>query len=89
MTARRACEVALAAYMLLYALAFALFLIGAFGLFGSPQGPLAGVFLVVLGLPWTTMLDPMPTVLRPWAAGLALLLNAGLLALFCRLRSLR
>ena len=29
--------------------------IGFFGLFGSPRGPLAGVFLIPLGMPWILM----------------------------------
>lgn len=89
MTARRACGVVLTIFVGLCAAALLLFLIGTFGLFGSPQGPLAGVFLVILGLPWTLLVDPVPDALRPWAAGFAPALNAGILALICRLRLLR
>ncbi len=44
-------------FAVLYAVAFALFVIGRFGLFGSPSGPLAGVFLIPLGLPWNILVD--------------------------------
>lgn len=74
------------AFLVLYALALLLFVIGAFGLFGSPQGPLAGVFVVILGFPWSPMLDAVPDPLRPWVAVLAPALNAGILALLCRVR---
>lgn len=41
----------------LYAVALALFLIGTFGLFGQESDPLAGVFLMPLGLPWNILGD--------------------------------
>lgn len=41
----------------LYAAAFLLFLIGTYGWFGSEPGPLAGVFLMPLGLPWNLIGD--------------------------------
>lgn len=76
----RACRVALGVFALLYAAALALHAIGTFGLFGSPSGPLAGVFLVPLGLPWTLMLDGAPEAALPWLGALAPLLNLGLIA---------
>lgn len=88
MTARRVCWNVVAAFVVLYAIALMLFLVGAFGLFGSPRGPLAGIFVVILGLPWTTMLDWLPGHLRPWAAGLAPGLNVVVLATLCRVRFL-
>lgn len=57
-------------FIALYALAFALFLIGANGWLGQARDPLAGVFLIPLGLPWNLLAD------RLGAAGLA----AGLLS---------
>ena len=41
----------------LYALALAVFLIGTFGWFGQPRDPLAGAFLMPLGLPWNLLGD--------------------------------
>jgi hypothetical protein len=80
----RACGIALAIFALLYVAALALYAIGAFGLFGSPQGPLAGVFLVPLGLPWNLMLDGAPEAALPWLGALAPLVNLGLIAVLCR-----
>jgi hypothetical protein len=44
-------------FAVLYALATFVFLIGTFGWFGQQQGPLAGVFLMPLGLPWSLIGD--------------------------------
>ncbi len=55
-------------FLALYAIALVLFLIGTFGLFGSPQGPLAGVFLIPIGLPWNIIADRAG--LAPLAAGI-------------------
>jgi hypothetical protein len=81
----RACRVALVGFALLYAAALALYAIGRFGLFGSPSGPLAGVFLVPLGLPWVLMLGGAPEAALPWLGALAPLVNLGLIAALCRL----
>ena len=70
----------------LYLVAFLLFLIGTFGLFGSAQGPLAGVFLVPLGLPWALWIDRLfPEPLWPWVAALAPSVNLVLIRLICSL----
>jgi hypothetical protein len=62
-------------WTLLFAVALALFLIGTFGLFGSDTGPLAGVFLVPLGLPWIRFVDIFPETLWPWLAAITPLAN--------------
>jgi len=80
----RACRRIVIAFATLYALAFVLFLIGSYGWFGSPQGPLAGVFLMPLGLPWNHWLDALPPAVRPAAAVLAPALNLLLLWGLCR-----
>lgn len=68
-----------------YALAFALFLVGTFGLFHQQQDPLAGVFLLPLGLPWTWAAARLPDgLLRVVAAAGAPLINLGILAAVCR-----
>ena len=61
----RACRALLAAFLVLYLAAFALLAIGTFGLFGSERDPLAGVFLVPLGLPWNRLLGGFPEAMRP------------------------
>jgi hypothetical protein len=44
-------------FVILYAAASLLFLIGTFGWFGQDADPLAGVFLMPLGLPWNLLAD--------------------------------
>jgi hypothetical protein len=85
-TARGAgmCRMALVIFAMLYLAALALFVIGTFGLFGSPQGPLAGIFLVPLGLPWILMIEAVPEAALPWLGALAPLLNLALIAALCR-----
>lgn len=80
------CRGLLYVFGVLYLVAFALYLVGAFGLFGSTQGPLAGVFLVPLGLPWNLLIDRLfPEPLWPWMAALAPFVNLLLIWLICRL----
>jgi hypothetical protein len=71
---------------LLYATAHCLFAIGTFGWFGSERDPLAGVFLMPLGLPWNQLLDNVPSPLLPWIGMGAPLLNLLLIWLICRRR---
>lgn len=66
-------------FAVLYAAVFVLFLIGTYGWFGSPEGPLAGVFILPLGLPWSRWLDALPLAVRPAAAVAAPALNLLLL----------
>ncbi|SDI45897.1 hypothetical protein [Alloyangia pacifica] len=70
--------------ILAYMAALGLFVLGQFGLFGTPRDPLAGVFLVPLGLPWNRMIDAFPEAAWPWLAALAPLLNILLVALLRR-----
>jgi hypothetical protein len=81
---QRACSLVVIVFAILYALAFGLFIVGRFGLFGSPSGPLAGIFLMPLGLPWNRMLDIFPEPLWPTLAILAPALNLVILVLICR-----
>lgn len=69
----------LRASIVLYGLALILFLVGTFGLFGAARDPLAGVFLVPLGLPWIRLVDAFPEPLWPWLGAAAPLLNIALL----------
>lgn len=88
-TMSRFCKSVVAVFGLLYLAALALFVIGRFGLFGSPSGPLAGVFLVPLGMPWVPMIDVLPEPLWPWAAAGAPLVNLAILTVLCRVFSRR
>lgn len=62
-------------WAVLYVVALFLFLVGTFGWFGSETGPLAGVFLVPLGLPWNRFVDLFPELLWPWLAAATPMLN--------------
>ncbi len=86
-TMTRTCRWIVRGFAVLYATAFALFLIGTYGWFGSPQGPLAGVFLMPLGLPWNLWLDALPPAVWPAAAVAAPALNLLLLRGLCRWRA--
>lgn len=66
-----------------YLAALFLFLAGNFGWFGSETGPLAGVFLAPLGLPWNRMLHAFPRQLLPWLAAGAPIVNILILTLIC------
>lgn len=79
----RICSWVVTALMIAYAVALFLFLAGTFGWFGSPQGPLAGVFLLPLGLPWFWLLNDFPDDLRPWLAAATPLLNIAILKMIC------
>ena len=80
----RTCKLILAGFLLLYAAALCLLAIGTFGLFGSERDPLAGVFLIPLGLPWILLGDSFPDSFRPWFAAGAPLINVLGIWLICR-----
>ncbi|MCU4652128.1 hypothetical protein N8I71_04760 [Roseibacterium sp. SDUM158016] len=79
----RLCRIAVILVALLYLAALFLFFVGAFGWFGQERTPLAGVFLVPLGLPWNLWLDGLAETVRPWLAALTPLLNIAILAALC------
>jgi drug/metabolite transporter superfamily protein YnfA len=66
-------------WLVLYTVALLLFLVGTFGLFGSTKDPLAGVFLVLLGLPWSKLVDLFPEPLWPWLGAASPLVTVALL----------
>ena len=67
-----------------YAGALALLAIGTFGLSGNARDPLAGIFLVPLGMPWNGLVDLAPEALWPWLAAGAPALNLAILWGACR-----
>ncbi|MFV1876633.1 hypothetical protein [Nioella sp.] len=79
------CRIVLLVFTLLYGAALLLFLIGTFGWFGQDRDPIAGVFLIPLGLPWNRLIDGLPDPLLAWAAAGAPLVNLVILAGLCRL----
>ena len=78
------CRILLWGFALAYVGALALLLVGTFGLFGSSRGPLAGIFLVPLGLPWNRLTGGAPELLRPWLAAAAPAVNLAILWAACR-----
>ena len=78
------CRVIAITFGVAYLIALALFAIGILGLFGQERDPLAGVFLVPLGLPWNRFLDWIPEALLTWAATAAPAINLVILWLLCR-----
>jgi hypothetical protein len=71
------------AFGLLYLLALAFTGISATGWFDFAPAPLAGVFLVVIGLPWTLAAAWFPDQLQPLVAAVAPLLTLVLLWGYC------
>lgn len=63
----------------LYLAALVLFLVARFGLPESEAGPLAGVFLLILGLPWTRFVDVFPEGFWPWLVAVIPLVNVAIL----------
>jgi hypothetical protein len=80
----RVCRIAVWGFGVLYVVAILLLLVGTFGWFGSPQGPLAGVFLAPLGLPWNLLLSGAPEALLPWVGVAAPAINLLILSSLCR-----
>lgn len=68
-------------FLVLYLFALIIWLIGTFGLFGNEQDPLSGVFLVILGQPWTGLVGYLPEAIWPYAGALAPLANLGVIRL--------
>lgn len=77
------CSWVVKVFILAYVVALVLFLAGTFGWFGSPKGPLAGVFLAPLGWPWNQLLGNAPEALKPWLAAAAPLINITILKAIC------
>jgi hypothetical protein len=77
------CTIVLYGFLVLYVLALLLFLVGTFGLFGAERDPLAGVFLIPLGLPWNRFIGGASEALLPWLAAAAPLVNLLLIRLAC------
>lgn len=70
-------------FAFLYAAAFVLFLIGTYGWFGQEPGPLAGIFLIPLGLPWNLLGDRLGLG-GPALGVLAPAINLGILIALAR-----
>jgi hypothetical protein len=82
--ARLVCRWGVRSFAVAYVAALAIHLVGDFGLFAQPRDPLAGAFLIPLGLPWNLAVDRAPEPLWPWLAAAAPALDLLLLAGVCR-----
>ncbi len=83
------CRYMMWGFSVLYLIALALLAVGTHGFFGQEKDPLAGVFLVPLGLPWNLWMDGLPEPLLPLGAILSPLINLAILVLACRYRHQR
>jgi hypothetical protein len=68
----------------LYLFALGYFAIAGFGLFGQEPNPMAGVFLLPLGLPWSLLLTGLPETVQPWALVAVPLINIAFFTVMCR-----
>ncbi len=83
------CRAVFWVFAALYGAAVALLVIGTVGLFGVEPDPLAGVFLMPLGLPWIWLIEYAPEGAWPLLAIAAPALNLFLLSRVCRWRRRR
>ena len=81
----RPCNVLVLIFGMLWVLALGLLVVGQFGLLGQEPDPLAGVFLLPLGLPWILFVDAAPEAAWPWLAAASPLVNLIVLMAICRL----
>lgn len=81
---RGLCRAAILLLAILYLVALAVLLIGAFGATGQAPDGLAGIYVILLGLPWSLLIGPLAEGARPWAAVILPLVNLGLLIFLCR-----
>jgi hypothetical protein len=80
----KACKVITTGFAIAYMVSLALFVIGLLGLFGQPKDPLAAVFVLLLGMPWTLLLDGAPEIVRPFLGLLTPAVNLAILYIVCR-----
>lgn len=77
------CRVVIWLFGLAWLASLFLLAVGTFGLFGQEKTPLAGVFLMPLGLPWTVMASSLNDQLLRIVAILAPGLNLAILTFLC------
>jgi hypothetical protein len=83
------CKWAVRLFAAVYAAAVGLFCVGTFGLFGQPKDPLAGIFLLPIGLPWNRLISGFELDVRLLLLALAPLVNFAILFAICRFLSRR
>jgi len=78
------CKIIFYAFCLLYAVAILLWLVGTFGWLGAEKDPLSGIFLIILGQPWTRWVNILPETLWPIGGAIAPAINGAILYAICR-----
>ena len=86
---QRLCRLVVRAFAYAYLITIGLIGLGIIDPFGVIPRPLIGVFLVILGLPWTLISAAFPDAHQPLVAALAPLLNWIVLGLLCAWQRLR
>lgn len=66
--AQRLYQFVIWSYAAAYIFALCIFAVGTWGLLGADRDPLAGVFLIPLGLPWTLLWENGEGPHGPWLA---------------------
>lgn len=79
------CRLVVIAFATLYFIALVVMVLGIAGIAGQEQDPLSGVFVLLLGLPWSRMIEVMPEPAWPWLLAMCPAINLGLLILACKL----
>lgn len=80
------CRIVIAIFAVLYLLSLLALAVGTWGWFGVEPDPLAGVYLVLLGMPWNGILDRFGPSARVPLAIVAPAINLLILVAICRLR---
>jgi hypothetical protein len=80
---RRICRWTANVFLALCLAALAILLVGTYGLFGQERDALAGVYVVLLGLPWVWLSDLAPEAARPWVALATPFVNVAILRALC------
>lgn len=81
------CRILLVTFAAAYLFALAILIIGTYGLFGEASSLLSAVYLLLLGWPWTLMVEVFPEPLWPWLAAVAPAMNLLVLFGICRVAS--
>ena len=78
------CRVGLVLYAIAFGLSLIVFAAGTWGLFGADRDPLAGIFLIPLGFPWSLVLGFAPDPFPFWLGIAAPALNLYILYHLCK-----
>lgn len=83
------CRTLCRSFILVWGVALVMHLIGLLGVLGMEQGPLSGLLIVLLGLPWILLVDHLPHEILVWVAAAMPAVNYVLIRSLCRARRRR